>query len=66
MVVVENRAVTNHGDVTGTIDTLRHVKKEVDEMKKGSECGMSFDDWDELEAGDQIQFIEVVEERRKL
>ncbi len=35
-------------------------------MKKGSECGMSFADWDELQAGDQIQFIEVVQEKRKL
>ncbi|KAK3898195.1 hypothetical protein C8A05DRAFT_19174 [Staphylotrichum tortipilum] len=50
----------------GTIETLRHVKKEVDEMKKGNECGMSFAGWDELQEGDQIQFIEVVQEKRRL
>jgi translation initiation factor IF-2 len=49
-----------------TIETLKHVKKDVNEMKKGSECGMSFADWDELQAGDQIQMIEEVLEKRKL
>ena len=51
---------------TGTIDTLKHLKKDVHEMKKGSECGMSFADWDELQAGDNIQVIEEFEEKRKL
>ncbi|KAK4148806.1 hypothetical protein C8A00DRAFT_19426 [Chaetomidium leptoderma] len=50
----------------GTIETLKHVKKDVQEMKKGSECGMSFGDWDELQAGDQIQIIEEYTEKRKL
>lgn len=35
-------------------------------MKKGSECGLSFADWDELQAGDHIQVIEVYTEKRKL
>ncbi len=48
------------------METLKHVKKDVDEMKKGSECGLSFGDWDELQEGDQIQCIEEVEEKRKL
>ncbi|KAL2128116.1 hypothetical protein VTI74DRAFT_9639 [Chaetomium olivicolor] len=50
----------------GVIETLKHVKKDVTEMKKGSECGMSFADWDELQAGDLIQVIEEHTEKRKL
>ncbi|KAK4242854.1 hypothetical protein C8A03DRAFT_28853 [Achaetomium macrosporum] len=50
----------------GTIETLKHIKKDVTEMKKGSECGMSFADWDELQAGDHIQVIEEHSEKRKL
>ncbi|EAQ83331.1 hypothetical protein CHGG_09735 [Chaetomium globosum CBS 148.51] len=50
----------------GTIETLKHLKKDVQEMKKGSECGMSFGDWDELQAGDNIQILEEYEEKRKL
>ncbi|KAK4124585.1 initiation factor 2 [Parathielavia appendiculata] len=50
----------------GVIETLKHVKKDVDEMKKGSECGMSFADWDELQVGDQIQMYEEFTEKRKL
>ncbi|KAL2171439.1 hypothetical protein VTG60DRAFT_2846 [Thermothelomyces hinnuleus] len=50
----------------GVIETLKHVKKDVTEMKKGSECGMSFADWDELKEGDRIQIIEETTEKRKL
>ncbi len=35
-------------------------------MKKGTECGLSFGSWDELQAGDQLQFIEEVSEKRTL
>lgn len=35
-------------------------------MKKGSECGMSFADWDELKEGDRIQVLEEITEKRKL
>jgi translation initiation factor IF-2 len=35
-------------------------------MKKGSECGMSFAEWDELQAGDQIQMYEEITEKRRL
>ncbi|SPQ24670.1 fd8f08ae-f664-498e-9832-77ca331ba535 [Thermothielavioides terrestris] len=50
----------------GIIETLKHVKKDVDEMKKGSECGMSFADWDELQVGDHIQVLEEFTEKRRL
>jgi translation initiation factor IF-2 len=36
------------------------------EMKKGAECGMSFEGWDDLQAGDQIQAFEELSEKRHL
>ena len=51
---------------TGTLGSLKNVKKDVDEMRKGSECGMGFDDWDNFEIGDQIQCFEEREEKRSL
>lgn len=37
------------------------------EMKKGSECGISFaQDWSDFKQGDQIQTVEEVEEKRHL
>jgi translation initiation factor IF-2 len=35
-------------------------------MRKGSECGLSFAEWDELAPGDHIQAIEEISEKRKL
>ena len=46
---------------TGTLDTLRHLKKDVIEVRKGSECGLSFDGFSELREGDVIQMYEKVE-----
>ncbi|PWN35423.1 uncharacterized protein FA14DRAFT_160573 [Meira miltonrushii] len=40
----------------GRLDSLKQVKKEVDEMRKGTECGMSFaDGFENFQAGDLIQ-----------
>jgi translation initiation factor IF-2 len=37
------------------------------EIKKGSECGISFaGDWSDFQQGDLIQIIEEVEEKRHL
>ena len=51
---------------TGTFGSLKNVKKDVDEMRKGSECGMGFDNWDGFDIGDQIQCFEEREEKRTL
>lgn len=50
----------------GTIDSLKNVKKDVQEMRKGTECGIGFDDWDNFEVGDQIQTYEEKSEKRRL
>lgn len=50
----------------GRIDALRHGKKDVTEMRKGTECGMSFDGYNHLEVDDIIQSISLVEVPQKL
>jgi len=50
----------------GNIDSLKNVKKDVQEMRKGTECGMGFGDWEAFEVGDQVQTYEETSERRKL
>jgi translation initiation factor IF-2 len=51
---------------SGKLESLMHGKKPAAEIKKGSECGMSFDEWQDIEVGDQIQAYEVVLEPRRL
>ena len=50
----------------GKIDTLKHVKKDVMEMGKGTECGIGLEGYDEFEADDQLQTFEEVKEKRYL
>ncbi|KAI8069321.1 translation initiation factor IF-2 [Gongronella butleri] len=50
----------------GQLDALRQVKKEINEAKKGLECGISFDGFDDFHPGDVIQHIQTVETRQKL
>lgn len=41
---------------SGTISTLRILKKDVTEVKKGLECGMNLADFPDLRPGDFLQF----------
>ncbi|KAL2880871.1 translation initiation factor IF-2 [Colletotrichum sp. CLE4] len=50
----------------GKIDTLKHGKKDVNEIRKGSECGIAFDAFTDFHVGDQIQMYEEVREKRSL
>ena len=50
----------------GTFSSLKNRKADAVEMRKGSDCGMSFDGWTDFRVGDQIQTYEVKEERRTL
>jgi translation initiation factor IF-2 len=62
--------LTNGGVVpparVGTIDALKHVKKDIEEARKGSECGISFHGFDEIKVGDIIQTYEEVIQKRHL
>ena len=50
----------------GSLKTLRRVKDEVKEVKQGFECGMAFDNYNDIKEGDQIECFEMVEEARQL
>ncbi len=50
----------------GSLSSLKHVKDEVKEIKSGMECGMAFDNFQDLAVGDQIECFEVEEIARTL
>ncbi|GAA5829303.1 hypothetical protein JCM3766R1_001052 [Sporobolomyces carnicolor] len=45
---------------TGTVSTLKQVKKDVLEISKGVECGIALDDFDTFEPQDVIQSVEEI------
>ncbi|PYI25732.1 initiation factor 2 [Aspergillus indologenus CBS 114.80] len=51
---------------TGTITSLKNVKKDVTEMRKDTECGMAFEGWSDFEVGDHVQCYEEIFEKRYL
>ena len=50
----------------GTLSSLRHIKDEVKEIRSGMECGMAFDNFQDLAVGDTIECFEVEEIARTL
>jgi len=50
----------------GTLSTLKNVKKDVAEMRKGNDCGLSFEGWGAFQVGDQVQCYEEKVEKRYL
>ena len=50
----------------GTLKTLKRVKDEVKEVREGFECGMAFENYDNIEANDVIECFEMEEIARQL
>ena len=50
----------------GTLKTLRRFKDEVREVQEGYECGMAFENYQDIQAGDVIECFEVEEVARVL
>jgi translation initiation factor IF-2 len=50
----------------GTLKTLRRFKDEVKEVKEGYECGMAFENYQDIQTGDRIECYEVEEVARAL
>lgn len=50
----------------GTLSSLKHVKDDISEAKRGSECGLSVENWDKFQAGDIIQAYEEIVHPRYL
>ena len=53
-------------EVIGLLSSLKNVKKDVMEMKKGTECGIGFEDWSDFRVGDHMQSYEERLEKRYL
>ncbi|KAI9032170.1 hypothetical protein DFJ74DRAFT_601693 [Hyaloraphidium curvatum] len=60
--------IVRAGDVIweGHMRSMKHFKKEVDELLKGQECGIMLDGFEDFEPGDVIQAITITETRRKI
>jgi translation initiation factor IF-2 len=43
----------------GSLKTLKRFKDEVREVKEGYECGMAFENYDNIEKGDMIECFEM-------
>ncbi|MGO4914561.1 translation initiation factor IF-2 [Pseudogemmobacter sp. W21_MBD1_M6] len=50
----------------GTLKTLKRFKDEVKEVQSGQECGMAFENYDDVRAGDVIEIFEREEVERNL
>ena len=50
----------------GTLKTLKRFKDEVKEVQSGQECGMAFENYDDIRAGDVIEIFEREEVERSL
>jgi translation initiation factor IF-2 len=50
----------------GTLKTLKRIKDEVKEVKEGTECGMAFENYDDIKEGDIIECYDLIEEARTL
>ncbi|MCC7305159.1 MAG: translation initiation factor IF-2 [Alphaproteobacteria bacterium] len=48
----------------GMLKTLKRFKDEVKEVNEGTECGMAFENYDDLKENDVIECYEIVEEAR--
>ena len=50
----------------GLLDTLRHFKDDVKQVREDMECGLSFAEFKELKVGDLVQSFIEVQMKRKL
>ncbi|KAF2851169.1 translation initiation factor-like protein IF-2 [Plenodomus tracheiphilus IPT5] len=50
----------------GTVNGIKNHKKDVEQMRKDTECGISFADWEGFQIGDKIQCYDEKFEKRSL
>lgn len=64
----EDVRIVRDGEVIwdGRLATLKRVKEDIQEAKKGTECGMEFEGFQDFKEGDVIQSIKKIEVLRKL
>ncbi|KAG0289909.1 hypothetical protein BGZ96_006626 [Linnemannia gamsii] len=64
----EDVRIVRNGEVIweGRLSTLKRIKEDIQEAKKGTECGMEFEGFQDFKEGDMIQSIKKIEVLRKL
>ncbi|GJJ74280.1 translation initiation factor IF-2 [Entomortierella parvispora] len=64
----EDVRIVRDGEVIwdGRLSTLKRIKEDIQEAKKGTECGMEFEGFQDFKEGDVIQSIKKIEVLRKL
>jgi translation initiation factor IF-2 len=50
----------------GKLKTLKRFKDEVKDVQQGYECGMAFENYDDIKANDVIECFEVIQEAAQL
>ncbi len=50
----------------GKLKTLKRFKEEVKEAREGYECGIAFENYDDIKIGDLVEVFEIVEEQKRL
>jgi translation initiation factor IF-2 len=50
----------------GTISSLKRFKDDVREVESGFECGISFENFNDVKVGDTVEAFKIVESKRKL
>jgi translation initiation factor IF-2 len=51
---------------TGTLKTLKRFKDDVSEVKENFECGMQFENYEDIKEGDKIEAFSLIEEQRTI
>ena len=63
---VIRRSLSMSNQNLGMLSSLKNVKKDVTEMRKGQECGIGFANWTDFQVGDLVQCYDETSERRTL
>ncbi len=50
----------------GKLKTLKRFKDDVKEVKEGYECGIAFENYEDIKIGDNVEVFELVEEKQTL
>ncbi len=50
----------------GILKTLKRFKDDVKEVKNGFECGIAFENYEDIKEGDMIECYEIIEQKRSL
>lgn len=50
----------------GKLKTLKRFKDEVKEVREGYECGIAFENYEDIREGDTVEVFELIQEQRQL